>query len=97
MAMFSIHNTGKGDYITDKNLSLRGKGLLAIMLNNDVWDGTRVELQKLVSESGYVVTNALKELEAQRYVITHKTVTETSSVKIVKYTYDVYDTKQIAL
>ena len=97
MAIFSIHNTRKEDYLNDNKLSLRSKGLLAMMLNMESWDGTRMELQKLVSESEYVVTNILKELEEQNYIVTQKTVTETSSIKIVKYTYDVYDTKQITL
>lgn len=97
MAMFATHNTGKDDYLRDNNLSLKSKGLLAIMLNTEYWDRTRIELQKLTKESEYAITSVLKELEDHRYIVSHKTVTETASVKIVKYTYDVFDTKQMAL
>ena len=97
MAMFSVHNTGKDDYLKDNKLSLRSKGLLAMMLKIGSWDGTRMELQQFVSESGHIFTNVLKELEEQMYIVTTKTVSETSCAKIIKYTYDVYDTKQISL
>lgn len=51
-------------YLEDKNISLKAKGLLTLMLYlPDVWNFNINGLRLLCKESRLAITNALKELE----------------------------------
>ena len=60
-------------YLEDKNISLKAKGLLTLMLSlPDVWNFNINGLRLLCKESKLAITNALKELEENRYLIIEK-------------------------
>ena len=60
-------------YLEDKNISLKAKGLLTLMLSlPDVWNFNINGLRLLCKESRLAITNALKELEENRYLIIEK-------------------------
>ena len=60
-------------YLEDKNISLKAKGLLTLMLSLlDVWNFNINGLRLLCKESRLAITNALKELEENRYLIIEK-------------------------
>ena len=56
-------------YLEDKNISLKAKGLLTLMLSlPDVWNFKINGLRLLCKESKLAVTNALKELKENYYL-----------------------------
>ena len=58
------------NYLEDKNISLKAKGLLTLMLSlPGDWRFNIKGLCLLCKESKLAVTNALKELEENRYLI----------------------------
>ena len=60
-------------YLEDKNISLKAKGLLTLMLSlPDVWKFNINGLILLCKESRLAITTALKELEENRYLIIEK-------------------------
>lgn len=60
-------------YLEDKNISLKAKGLLTLMLSlPDAWNFNINGLRLLCKESRLAITNALKELEENRYLIIEK-------------------------
>ena len=60
-------------YLEDKNISLKAKGLLTLMLSlPNVWNFNINGLRLLCKESRLAITNALKELEEIRYLIIEK-------------------------
>lgn len=80
-------------YLEDKNISLKAKGLLTLMLSlPDVWNFNINGLRLLCKESRLAITNALKELEKNRYLIIEKG--HSSDGKFL-YNYIVYE-KQYA-
>lgn len=61
------------NYLEDKNISLKAKGLLTLMLSlPDDWRFNIKGLCLLCKESKLAFTNALKELEENRYLIIEK-------------------------
>ena len=76
-------------YLEDKNISLKAKGLLTLMLSlPDVWNFNINGLRLLCKESRLAITNALKELEENRYLIIEK---GHSRVGKFLYNYIVYE------
>lgn len=60
-------------YLEDKNISLKAKGLLTLMLSlPNVWNFNINGLRLVCKESRLAITNALKELEENRYLIIEK-------------------------
>lgn len=60
-------------YLEDKNISLKAKGLLTLMLSlADVSNFNINGLRLLYKESRLAITNALKVLEENRYLIIEK-------------------------
>ena len=60
-------------YLEDKNISLKAKELLTLMLSlPDAWNFNINGLRLLCKESRLAITNALKELEENRYLIPKK-------------------------
>ena len=57
-------------YLRDKNLSMKAKGLLSVILSlPDDWDYTVNGLVNYIGEGKTAVTNALKELENNGYMV----------------------------
>lgn len=81
-------------YLEDKNISLKAKGLLTLMLSlPDVWKFNVNGLRLLCKESRLAITNALKELEENRYLIIERSHSKNGKFL---YNYIVYE-KQYAL
>ena len=101
MAVFKINKTRdytvmSNHHLKDKNLSLRGKGLLSVMLSlPEEWDYSIVGLCKILKESETAIKSALKDLKECGYlVITKKYANETKSHHI-EYEYDIYETPNL--
>ena len=78
MAVFRVeknHNytVMSNHHLKNKELSLKAKGLLTLMLSlPDVWKFNINGLRLLCKESRLAITTALKELEENRYLIIEK-------------------------
>lgn len=98
MAVFRINKTDNytvmsNHHLKDKNLSLKGKGLLSVMLSlPKEWDYSIAGLCKILRENETAVKSALKDLKECGYlVVTKKYANETVSHRI-EYEYDIYET-----
>ncbi len=61
-------------HLRNKNLSLKAKGLLSIMLSlPEDWDYTQKGLAAICNDGLSSIRSALKELEDERYLITNRT------------------------
>lgn len=95
MSVYRIHK--EKDYsvidnhlFKDKNLSLRGKGLLALILSlPDDWNYNIEGLSKLVPDGRNTVIKALDELMDLGYIIRTQNTDENG--KFVGYKYDIYE------
>nr|DAP55301.1 MAG TPA: Dna polymerase B [Caudoviricetes sp.] len=101
MAVFRINKTDNytvmsNHHLKDKNLSLKGKGLLSVMLSlPKEWDYSIAGLCKILKESETAIKSALKDLKECGYlVITKKYANETKSHHI-EYEYDIYETPNL--
>ena len=79
-------------HLQDKNLSLKAKGLLSVMLSlPDNWNYTIEGLIAICKENETSVVSALKELKYYGYLtITKKMPNQTDSGRY-EYIYDVYE------
>lgn len=101
MAKFKIHKTK--DYTTmsnahfrEKEMSLKAKGLLSLMLSlPDEWDFSEVGLSKLSKDGVGSTAKALDELELFGYL--RRTQNKDDSGKFAGYEYDIFETPQINL
>ena len=76
-------------HFKDKNLSLKAKGLLSLMLSlSETWDYNVKGLATLSSDGETSVRTAVKELEDNHYV---KRTPIRSNGKIVDWEYDIYE------
>ena len=97
MAVFrTIKNknyTCMGNYhLRDKNLSLKAKGMLSIMLSlPDDWDYSAKGLESLSSDGNTSVRNTLKELEENQYLIRERVF---ENGKIVDWKYTVFESRE---
>ena len=99
MAKFKIHKT-KGyttmsnAHFREKEMSLKAKGLLSLMLSlPEEWDYSEVGLSKLSKDGVGSTAKALDELEAFGYL--KRTQVKESNGKFAGYEYDIYETPQI--
>lgn len=77
-------------HLKDKELSLKAKGLLSVMLSlPDTWDYSIRGLVSILKEGKDGVASTLKELEKHGYLIRTKVVDEKG--KFNGYDYDVYE------
>ena len=101
MAKFKIHKTK--DYTTmsnahfrEKEMSLKAKGLLSLMLSlPDEWDYSEVGLSKLSKDGVGSTAKALDELETFGYL--RRTQCKETNGKFAGYEYDIFETPQINL
>ena len=79
-------------HLRDKNLSLKAKGLLSIMLSlpND-WDYSVKGLVAICHEKETAVQNALRELKGNNYIVVHKLYADKSQNGRIQYIYDIYE------
>lgn len=61
-------------HLRDKNLSLKAKGLLSVMLSlPENWDYSIKGLSCICKEGVFSIRNAVRELEKQNYIVRHIT------------------------
>lgn len=97
MATIRVHKTKNytvmsNTHLRDKNLSLKAKGLLSVMLslpNN--WDYSIAGLVAISKENETAVKSALNELKDNNYVVVTKENPTKSNGGRIKYTYEVYE------
>lgn len=100
MAVFKVNtNTNytvmSNTHLRDKNLSLKAKGLLSVMLSlPPAWDYSIEGLCAICKEKETSVQSALKELKTYGYlIVTKKLPNETASGRF-EYVYDVFEEPQ---
>ncbi len=97
MATIRVHKTKNytvmsNTHLRDKNLSLKAKGLLSVMLSlPDNWDYSIVGLVAISKENETAVKSALNELRDNNYVAVTKENPTKSNGGRIKYTYEVYE------
>lgn len=97
MATISVHKTKNytvmsNTHLRDKNLSLKAKGLLSVMLSlPDTWDYSIAGLVAISKENETAVKTALNELKDNNYVVVTKENPTKSNGGRIKYTYEVYE------
>lgn len=85
MATHHLHNA---------NLSLKGKGLMSLMLSlPDEWDYSINGLVAISKENKTAIRSALKELQEAGYVVVTKLMPDKKAGRsTIKYEYDLYET-----
>lgn len=103
MATYRVHKTKdytvmSNTHLRDKNISLKAKGLLSVMLSlPEEWDYSMNGLCAICKENITAVKSTLNELREHGYlVITKKMPNETKSGRI-EYEYDIYETPKQAI
>lgn len=82
-------------HLQDKNLSLRAKGLLSLMLSlPDDWKFSIAGLASLCIEKEQAVKSSLDELKAAGYVVVTKLLPNQTASKRIEWLYDVYEKPQ---
>lgn len=82
-------------HLQDKNLSLRAKGLLSLMLSlPDDWKFSIAGLASLCIEKEQAVKSSLDELKASGYVVVTKLLPNQTASKRIEWLYDVYEKPQ---
>ena len=100
MAVFRTHRptnyfTMGKTHLKDKNLSLKAKGLLSMMLSfPDNWKYSIEGLVSICKEGDRAVVNALNELKKHKYVVTTKLYPNQTESHRIEYIYDVYQDPQ---
>ena len=99
MAVYRVHKTKDftvmaNTHLRDKELSLRAKGLLSVMLMlPDDWKYSVSGLTSLIKEGKSTVTSTLKELEKAGYV---KVSSSHNKHGKFEYVYDVFETPNMS-
>lgn len=82
-------------HLQDKNLSLRAKGLLSLMLSlPDDWKFSIAGLASLCIEKEQAVKSSLDELKASHYVVVTKLLPNQTASKRIEWLYDIYEKPQ---
>lgn len=95
MAVFRViknknYSTVSNVCLRDKNLSLKAKGLLTLMLSlPDDWDYSISGLCSICKEEKAAIQSAIAELEKSKYVVRLKTRSRDGRFN---YVYDIYET-----
>ena len=102
MATYRVHKTRdytvmSNTHLRDKSLSLKGKGLLSVMLSlPDTWEYTIAGLVAISKENETAIKSTLGELKKCGYlVVTKLTPAQTKSGRF-EYIYDIYEQPQQA-
>ena len=100
MAVFKINKTDdytvmSNTHLRDKNLSLKAKGLLSIMLSlPPSWDYSVKGLVAILPEGDAAVEAALKELKKHGYLIVKKLMPNETESGRIEYEYNIYEQPQ---
>lgn len=100
MAIFRVNKTQdytvlSNQHLKDKELSLRAKGLLTIMLSlPEDWNYSIQGLAVLCGVSDGVINGVLKELKTAGYLVVTKLNPDKTKSGRFEYVYDVYEQKQ---
>lgn len=82
-------------HLRNKDLSLKAKGLLSMMLGlPDDWDYSINGLVAISREGRTAVENALKELREAGYVVIRKLYPNQTDSRIIEYEYNIYEFPQ---
>lgn len=82
-------------HLKDKNLSLKAKGLLTIMLSlPDDWHYSIKGLTNICLESETAITTGLSELKKFGYVVVKKILPNESERKKIEYEYNIFEVPQ---
>lgn len=82
-------------HLQDKDLSLKAKGLLSLMLSlPDDWKFSIGGLASLTREKESAIKSALDELKACKYVVVTKLLPNQTESKRIEWLYDVYENPQ---
>lgn len=83
-------------HLRDNTLSLKGKGLLSVMLSLPPgWDYSIVGLASILKENITAVKSALNELKDTGYLKVTKLYANQTSSGHIEYVYDVYEEPQL--
>ena len=97
MSVFRINKTDNytvmsNYHLKDKNLSLKGKGLLSLMLSlPPEWDYSIKGLCKIIKENETALKSTLKELKQLRYLNVTKFYPNETNSGHIEYVYDVFE------
>ena len=100
MAIYRIHKTSdytvmSNAHLRDRNLSLKAKGLLSIMLSlPEEWDYSVTGLSSICKEKESAIVSALKELKTNRYLIVNKKLPNETKSGRMEYEYNVFEIPQ---
>lgn len=100
MAVFKINKTDdytvmSNTHLRDKNLSLKAKGLLSIMLSlPPSWDYSVKGLVAILPEGDAAVEAALKELKKHGYLVVKKLMPNQTESGRIEYEYNIYEHPQ---
>ena len=104
MAVFRINKTKdytvmSNIHLQDRNLSLKAKGLLSIMLSLPKnWDYSIAGLVAICRENETAIKSALKELKTQKYLVVKKKAPHTEGDVVERsrfeYEYNIYENPQ---
>lgn len=79
-------------HLLDKNLTLKAKGLLSLMLSlPDDWKFSVSGLASLTKEKESAIKSALDELKSCNYVIVTKLLPNQTESKKIEWLYDIYE------
>ena len=97
MAIFRVeknknYTTMSNFHLRDKNLSLKSKGLLSVMLSlpND-WDYSLNGLVSISKENETAIKTALDELKKYGYLVINKQLPNETESKKIEYIYNIYE------
>lgn len=97
MPVIRVHKTNNftvmsNVHLRDKELSLKAKGLLSLMLSlPDDWHYSIGGISSLCRESESIVKSVLDELKAHGYVVVTKQFPSKENKGRITYRYDVYE------
>lgn len=102
MAVFRINKTKdytviSNYHLRDKNLSLKAKGLLSVMLSlPDSWDYSIEGLVLISKESRTSIKSTLDELKENNYLVVTKQYPNETQDGRIGYIYDIFEERQNA-
>ena len=83
-------------HLKDKNLSLKAKGLLSIMLSlPNGWNYSIEGLIAICKEGERAVKSTLEELKKYKYLVTTKLYPSQTESKRIEYIYDIFEDPKI--
>lgn len=101
MAVIRVNKTSdytvmSNAHFKEKNMSLKAKGLLSLMLSlPDSWDYSIAGLCAICKENQTAVKSTLKELKKFGYLVITKNMPDKTESGRIEYTYNIYEKPQI--